>query len=118
MCGVHVHVQSPIAISYRDAIFVDNIRPLEYHGYWPDLGEIHRNNDLLNMKEFSTVQKLFTLRNTGQSAMIRHNSLITPKPFISGGLLSSQDQYLFDHLHFHWANCDELGSEHMIEQQK
>lgn len=118
MCGVNDHVESPIAISYRDAIFVDHIRPLKYHGYWINSKEIHRSNDLLNLKKNSKIQESFTLHNTGESAMIRPNSLFIDKPFISGGLLSSQDRYVFDHLHFHWDNCDEIGSEHMIEQQK
>lgn len=110
------HVQSPITISYRDAIFVDHVRSLEYHGYSNDLS--HRSNDLLSLKNNSTPRKSFTLHNTGRSVKIRRNSLRTEKLFISGGLLSSQDQYLFDHLHFHWGNCDDMGSEHMIEQQK
>lgn len=29
-----VHVQSPIAISYGDALFVDHVPALQYHGYW------------------------------------------------------------------------------------
>lgn len=27
------HVQSPIALRYSDAVFLDHVRPLEYHGY-------------------------------------------------------------------------------------
>lgn len=32
---VGAHVQSPIAISYGDALFVDHVPALQYHGYWP-----------------------------------------------------------------------------------
>lgn len=237
-----VHVQSPIALSYCDAVFVDHVQPLEYHGYWgtgwkgsngffTDTANVNENvegnvdlmrdavetlnfteNTVLlrgnirnsahlernsiekaileeiqaettasrrneaifdgnktifdgnrtifnkkiakpgenprktlnssksivkteNSSEFMTAtvtsigntadtiasskRPPLSLQNTGQSAIVRVEcQQHKQKPFISHGLLPWQNRYIFEQLHFHWANCDEWGSEHMVERQK
>lgn len=35
---------------------------------------------------------------------------------LSGGPLEN-DQFLFDHLHFHWGTNDNDGCEHIIDEQ-
>lgn len=34
-------------------------------------------------------------------------------PYISGGPLT--DRYIFEQIHFHWADCDSSGCEHILE---
>lgn len=66
-------------------------------------------------RDFSYV----TLQNTGQSAVVRVEcQRREQKPFITQGLLPLRNRYVFEQLHFHWANCDAMGSEHMIDSQK
>lgn len=175
---VGAHVQSPIAISYDNAIFVDHVQPLQYRGYWPRenrlrstdkaTGEMaasnfitsqssvsnetcsddvvsYANTTFIAMREYKTNMATsrqsvrnainsrinidgqrvwnkpgqYSLENSGQSALLRIEcSQRELKPFLSGGMLPPQNRYIFEQLHFHWADCDALGSEHMIDKKK
>lgn len=87
-------VQSPIAIVSSDAIIKDHIKPLVFYGHWNADGEAKIENTA------TTVKLRFSGRN---------------QPHLSGGLLRPNKRYIFDHLHFHWAHKDKLGSEHTLD---
>lgn len=89
-------VQSPIAISTREANYKDDVEPLEYHGHWEAIGAAR-------------------VENTGTSAMITF-ARRPQKPYIIGGPL--KERYIFEQLHFHWADTDESGCEHTLEGNK
>lgn len=98
------NIQSPIALSFRETDFIDNAKPLEYHGYWD-------------------ASRIAYIENTGQSALVtfsigRKQQQQSQLPYIEGGLLPLNERYIFAQLHFHWSNSDELGSEHALEHQK
>lgn len=88
-------VQSPIAISTRDSIIEENMKPLEFHGHWKREGNA-------------------TLLNTGKTAKVslRGRSI---QPYITGGPLESDERYIFEQMHFHWSRRDEHGSEHVVD---
>lgn len=101
-------IQSPIALSFRDTDFIDNAKPLEYHGYWD-------------------ANRIAYVENTGQSALVtfsnerkqqQQQQQESQLPYIEGGLLPLNERYIFAQLHFHWSNSDESGSEHVLEHQK
>lgn len=85
--------QSPIAISRSDVTFKDRMKPLIYHGHWDAEGTAKLENTA------TTVKLRFSDRN---------------QPFLTGGPLRNK-RYIFDHLHFHWAHKDKLGSEHTLD---
>lgn len=87
-------VQSPIAISTRSSDYLDDIEPLEYHGHWEAVG-------------------VAAVENTGTSAMIKF-ARRAHQPYIVGGPLHGE-RYIFEQLHFHWADTDESGCEHTLE---
>ncbi len=89
-------VQSPIAISTREANYKDDVEPLEYHGHWEAVGTAR-------------------IENTGTSAMISFAGR-QQHPYIIGGPL--KERYIFEQLHFHWADSDESGCEHTLEGNK
>lgn len=89
-------VQSPIAISTREANYKDDVEPLEYHGHWEAVGTAR-------------------IENTGTSAMISF-ARRPQHPYILGGPL--KERYIFEQLHFHWADTDESGCEHTLEGNK
>lgn len=89
-------VQSPIAISTREANYKDDVEPLEYHGHWEAVGTAR-------------------IENTGTSAMITF-ARRPQHPYILGGPL--KERYIFEQLHFHWADTDESGCEHTLEGNK
>lgn len=90
------HVQSPIEISVRSSEFIDDFETLQYHGY-------------------CEINRIATIENTGYSAMIKFSGG-SKRPFISGGPLNQR--YLFEQLHFHWAENDAEGCEHTLEGKK
>lgn len=90
-------VQSPIAISTRASDYLDDIEPLEYHGHWEAVG-------------------VAAVENTGTSAMIKF-ARRPHQPFLVGGPLAGE-RYIFEQLHFHWADTDESGCEHTLEGMK
>lgn len=89
-------VQSPIAISTREANYKDDVEPLEYHGHWEAIGAAR-------------------VENTGTSAMITF-ARRPQQPYILGGPLKTR--YIFEQLHFHWADTDQSGCEHTLEGNK
>lgn len=91
------HVQSPIEIWNRLSNCVDNIEPLKYHGYFETDG-------------------LAKIENTGNSAIITFTKR-QKRPHISGGPLTKNKRYIFEQLHFHWAETDKSGCEHTIDGQ-
>lgn len=91
-----VSVQSPIAISTRSSDYKDDIEPLEYHGHWEGIG-------------------ISFVENTGTSAMVTFANR-PEQPYITGGPLKTK--YIFEQLHFHWADTDESGCEHTLEGNK
>lgn len=91
-------VQSPIALSSLNSKVKDNIKPLEFHGYWENDGQAY-------------------IENTGTSAKITIENRNKP-PFICGGTLKSNERYIFHELHFHWSEKDDSGCEHKINGQK
>lgn len=88
-------VQSPIAISSSEAVIRDNIKPLLFHGHWDADGTAKIENTAI------TVKLRFSDRNE--------------QPYISGGPLRPHKRYIFDHMHFHWAHKDKIGSEHTLD---
>lgn len=86
-------VQSPIAITIRTIDHKDDFLPLEYHGHWDPVGTA-------------------MVQNTGTSAMVTFNKRQV-LPYIVGGPL--KDKYIFEQLHFHWADSDSSGCEHVLE---
>lgn len=88
-----IMVQSPIAISSRDAVIKDNMKPLIYSGYWDEDG-------------------IAKIENTATTVKLRFSDRKNP-PHISGGPLRPHKRYIFDHMHFHWAHKDKFGSEHI-----
>lgn len=75
-------VQSPIALSLRDAELQDDAVPLEFLGHWDKVGGFAE------------------IINTGSSAMITFPNR-NKKPNIVGGPL--KDKYIFEQIHFHWV---------------
>lgn len=91
-------VQSPIALSSLNSKVIDNIRPLEFHGYFENDGQAY-------------------IENTGISAKITFEGR-NKQPYICGGTLKSNERYFFNELHFHWSEKDDSGCEHKINGQK
>lgn len=89
------HVQSPIEISVRNSELIDDAETLHFHSY-------------------CGMNRMATIENTGHSAMVRLSG--GKKPFIIGGPLNQR--YLFEQLHFHWAEKDTEGCEHTLEGKK
>lgn len=87
-------VQSPIAISTRSSNYKDDVEPIEYHGHWENIAESY-------------------VENTGTSAMITFSNR-PQQPYIIGGPLKGH-KFIFEQLHFHWADTDESGCEHTLE---
>lgn len=90
-------IQSPIDICNRIIEHIDDIEPLEYHGHWEAVG-------------------IARVRNTGTSAMVTFGKR-PHQPYISGGFLGGE-KFIFEQLHFHWADTDETGCEHTLEGMK
>lgn len=86
-------VQSPIAICTRSTDYKDDVEPLEYHGHWEAIG-------------------IACVINTGTSAMVTFSKR-KEQPYLIGGPL--KEKYIFEQLHFHWADTDESGCEHTLE---
>lgn len=91
-------VQSPIALSTPTSRIKDNVKPLEFHGYWENDGQAF-------------------IENTGTSAKVTLNGR-KQQPYICGGALRSNERYIFHELHFHWTDKDDSGCEHKINGQK
>lgn len=71
---------------------------MEFHGHWENVG------------------KAF-IENTGTSAKVTFQGR-NEQPYISGGALQPNERYIFEELHFHWAEKDDDGgSEHNINGQ-
>lgn len=87
-------VQSPIALCPRQSDYLDDAEPLEYHGHWEPVG-------------------VACVQNTGTSAMVTFSKR-PHQPYIIGGPLG-KDKYIFEQLHFHWADTDESGCEHTLQ---
>lgn len=90
-------VQSPIEISNRIIEHIDDIDPLEYHGHWEPVG-------------------IARVQNTGTSAVVTFAKR-KYLPYIVGGCLG-QARFIFEQLHFHWADTDDSGCEHTLEGNK
>lgn len=89
-------VQSPIEISNRVIEHMDDIDPLEYHGHWEPVG-------------------IARVHNTGTSAKVTFRR--KEQPYIIGGFLGDE-KFVFEQLHFHWADTDDSGCEHTLEGMK
>lgn len=87
-------VQSPIEFNTRAIHQSTNLSPLIYHGHFAGEG-------------------VASIINTGSSTNITFANRKV-QPFLTGGPLGS-DKYIFEQLHFHWADEDSCGSEHTIE---
>lgn len=87
-------VQSPIEISNRAIEHRDDVDPLEYHGHWEPVG-------------------VARVANTGTSAMVTFSKR-PEQPYITGGVLG-EEKYIFEQIHFHWAETDDSGCEHTLE---
>lgn len=90
-------VQSPIAISMRDSRVRDDVSRLEFHGHWEKDG-------------------IAFIENTGTSAKVKFVQR-SSQPYINGGCLRPNERYIFEELHFHWAENDDAGCEHKINGQ-
>lgn len=90
-------VQSPINIDDEIIEHIDDIDALEYHGHWDAEG-------------------IARVENTGTSAMVTFCKR-PQQPYIIGGVLGEQ-RFLFEQLHFHWADTDDSGCEHTVEGLK
>lgn len=90
-------VQSPISISIRESKIKDNEKPLEYHGHWTHDG-------------------IAFIENTGTSARVIFQRR-KQQPYICGGPLPPNQRYIFAELHFHWAEHDNAGCEHIVNGQ-
>lgn len=86
--------QSPIAISSFNAIVEDDLPPLEFHNHWA--------------KEGNAI-----LANNGNNAKVSFVGR-TKQPYIVGGTLKANEKYIFQQMHFHWAENDSYGSEHVV----
>jgi len=91
-------VQSPIGILLRETAMVDNLKPLEYHGHWESDGTA-------------------MIENTGTSAKMTFDGR-KQQPYICGGPLATNERFIFEQMHFHWAERDDCGSEHVINGQR
>lgn len=87
-------VQSPIEFSTRAVTQSTVLGPLVYNGHFSDEG-------------------IASIINTGSSTNITFAKK-TVHPYIYGGPLGDQ-KYIFEQLHFHWADHDSSGSEHTVE---
>lgn len=92
-----IMVQSPITISLRDSIIIDNMKPLEFHGHWKKEGNA-------------------TLLNSGKSAKITFRGR-SEMPYITGGPFEDEERYVFEQMHFHWGQSNDNGAEHEIDGQ-
>lgn len=105
------NVQSPIALSFRETDFIDIAKPLEYHGYWDANRIAHIENTGQSAVITFSVQKQQQQQSTEQQRQLQ-------LPYIKGGLLPLNENYIFEQLHFHWSNSDESGSEHVLDHQR
>lgn len=90
-------VQSPILISLRGTRIEDNVKPLKFCGFLDKDGQA-------------------IIENTGTSAKVTFPNR-KKRPFIKGGPMKSNELYIFEQMHFHWAEQDDIGSEHVINGQ-
>lgn len=88
-------VQSPIEFDTKACVHRDDFEPLRFDGHWANVG-------------------VARITNTGTSANVTFEGRGTAQPTISGGPLLNT-KYIFEQLHFHWADCDCTGCEHTIE---
>lgn len=82
----------------RASNYVDHLPPLEYHGHWDFEG------------------KTF-IENTGLTAVLTLAER-AKRPYIRGGPLPRGRKYVFEQMHFHWADRDDIGSEHILDGRK
>lgn len=88
-------VQTPIAIQTSNVKILNDVKPLQYSGYWKQDGNARIENDGHTAK--------VTFKN-------RH-----VQPHLTVGLL--KDRYIFEQMHFHWGKTDNIGSEHTIDRK-
>lgn len=88
-------VQSPILISSPSCNTIRNVKRLKYHDHWKKDGQAY-------------------IEDTGSSAKITFEGR-RKRPFISGGLLKHNERYIFEQMHLHWGEQDNLGAEHVID---
>lgn len=88
-------MQSPISISTPSCNTIRNVKRLKYHDHWKKDGQAY-------------------IEDTGSSAKITFDGR-RRRPFISGGLLKRNERYIFEQMHLHWSEKDDLGSEHTID---
>lgn len=67
--------------------------PLQYAGYWVKDGSAWIEND-------------------GHTAKVTFKDRKV-QPHLSGGIL--KERYIFEQMHFHWGESDNIGSEHIID---
>lgn len=60
---------------------------------------------------------LRTWKNTGTSATVTFEGR-PEQPYIIVGPLTIGEKYIFEEMHFHWANTDDSGCEHTLEGKK
>lgn len=78
-------------------ILANEFEPLEFHGHWNKDGDAF-------------------IENTGRYAEIIFENR-TEQPYISGGLLPPTEHYIFEQMHFHWGETDNIGSEHIVDEK-
>lgn len=72
---------------------MNDVKPLQYSGYWAQDGNAQIVND-------------------GHTAKVTFENRYV-QPHLTGGLL--KDRYIFEQMHFHWGETDNIGSEHTID---
>lgn len=87
-------VQSPIEFNTRNCVQKDDFTPLLFNGHFAGDGTA-------------------AILNTGSSTNITFDRR-TVQPFLTGGPLGNS-KFIFEQLHFHWADHDYSGCEHTIE---
>lgn len=88
-------VQSPIEFNTRGISHSSSeLPPLIYNGHF-------------------SAEGVAAILNTGTSTNITLGKR-TVQPYITGGPLNDQ-KFIFEQLHFHWADHDSSGSEHTVE---
>lgn len=87
-------VQSPIEFNTRNCCPKDDFAPLLFHGHFARDGSA-------------------SILNTGSSTNVTFADRKV-QPFLVGGPLGDA-KFIFEQLHFHWADHDSSGCEHTIE---
>ncbi|XP_031637848.1 carbonic anhydrase 1-like [Contarinia nasturtii] len=88
--------QSPIDLRMNDVKIAKHLVPLRFFGHWNREGEAY-------------------IENTGKSAEIKFEGRDKQPYILTGGLFDHGGRYIFEQIHFHWGENNEMGSEHKID---